>query len=132
AVLLGGRAAELEVFAEFSSGAADDLARATEIARDMVVRHGMDEGIGPVTIEPPQATMLEVAPMVPTRPPVSEALQQRVDEAIRAIVTAGLEQARGVLKRHRDLLERGAQELLQKETLDEAAIGKYAEAIRAA
>ncbi|HSB24175.1 MAG TPA: ATP-dependent zinc metalloprotease FtsH [Burkholderiaceae bacterium] len=130
AVLLGGRAAEIEVFGEFSSGAADDLARATEIARDMVVRHGMDEGIGPVAIEPPQSTMLEVTPVVPTRPPVSEALQQRVDDAIHAIVAAGLEQARAVLKRHRDLLDRGAQELLQKETLDEEAIAAYAQAVR--
>jgi cell division protease FtsH len=90
----------------------------------------MDEGIGPVTIEPPQSTMLEVTPVVPTRPPVSEALQQRVDDAIRAIVSAGLEQARAVLKRHRDLLDRGAQELLQKETLDEEAIRAYSEAVR--
>jgi len=132
AVLLGGRAAELEVFGEFSSGAADDLARATEIARDMVTRHGMDEGIGPVAIESPPSNLLDVAPMVATRPPVSEALQQRVDDAIRAIVANGLEQARAVLRRHRDLLDRGAQELLQKETLDEAAIAVYAQAIRKA
>ncbi|HEX6019043.1 MAG TPA: ATP-dependent zinc metalloprotease FtsH [Burkholderiaceae bacterium] len=132
AVLLGGRAAEMVVFGDFSSGASDDLARATEIARDMVMRHGMDEGIGPVTIEPPRSTFLDVAQAMPTRPPVSEALQQRVDEAVHTLVTTGLEQARAVLQSHRDLLERGAQELLQKETLDEAAIAVYAKAIRVA
>jgi len=130
AVLLGGRAAEMVVFGDFSSGASDDLARATEIARDMVMRHGMDEGIGPVTIDPPRSTFLDVAQPMPARPPVSEALQQRVDEAVHAIVATGLEQARAVLQRHRDLLERGAQELLQKETLDEAAIAVYAKAVR--
>ncbi len=130
AVLLGGRAAEMVVFGDFSSGASDDLARATEIARDMVMRHGMDEGIGPVTIDPPRSTFLDVAQAAPPRPPVSEALQQRVDDAVHALVTTGLQQARAVLQQHRDLLERGAQELLQKETLDEAAIAVYAKALR--
>ncbi|MBE7416964.1 MAG: ATP-dependent zinc metalloprotease FtsH [Ideonella sp.] len=132
AVLLGGRAAELLVFDEFSSGAADDLARATAIAREMVMRHGMDEGIGPVTIEPPQSNLLEVTPMPAARPPVSEALQQRVDEAVRGILWAALGRARALLQRHRELLDRSARELLEKETLDEAAIAVYAQALHKA
>jgi cell division protease FtsH len=132
AVLLGGRAAETLVFGELSTGAADDLAKATDIAREMVVRHGMDPTVGPVAIEPAQQAMLEpVMGLAPQRPPVSEALQQRIDEAIRAIVSAGLEHARTVLQRQRALLERGAAELLDKETLDEAAMRGYQAALRA-
>ena len=61
---------------------------------------------------------------------MSEDTQQRIDNAIHDIVTSGLEQARGILQQHRDLLERGAQELLQKETLDEDAIRGYEQAMR--
>ncbi|HET7527147.1 MAG TPA: AAA family ATPase, partial [Burkholderiaceae bacterium] len=130
-VLLGGRAAEILVFDELSTGAADDLAKATDIARDMVMRHGMDPGVGPVSIEPPASPLLDIAPALgPQRTAVSEALQQRIDDAIRAIVSAGLEQARALLQQHRQLLERGAQELLQKETLDEDAIRGYEQAMR--
>ncbi len=131
AVLLGGRAAETLVFDEASTGAADDLAKATDIARDMVMRHGMDPGVGPVSIEPPTAALLDVAAALgPPRATVSEAMQQRIDNAIHDIVTSGLEQARGILQQHRDLLERGALELLQKETLDEDAIRGYEQAMR--
>jgi cell division protease FtsH len=131
-VLLAGRAAESLVFDEVSTGAADDLAKATDIARDMVVRHGMDTGVGPVAIEPPASALLDTAPAFgPQRPAVSEALQRRIDDAIRGIVAAALDQASAVLRQHRELLERGAQELLQKETLDEEAIKGYAQAMRA-
>ena len=97
----------------------------------MVVRHGMDAGVGPVAIEQPASALLELAPaMALPRPAVSEALQQRIDDAIRGIVSTALGQASDVLERHRELLERGAQELLQKETLDEDAIQSYAPAMR--
>jgi cell division protease FtsH len=132
AVLMAGRAAERLVFDEVSTGAADDLAKATDLARDMVMRHGMDESVGPVTIEPPASPMLDIAPaMAPLRSVVSEDVQQRVDGAIRALVSAGLERARAVLQQHRALLERGAEELMQKETLDEEAIRGYRSALRA-
>ena len=131
AVLLGGRAAEMLVFDEVSTGAADDLAKATDIAREMVVRHGMDPGIGPVAIEPPSSPLLDGTPLMSSpRLAVSEALQERIDDAIRDIVSSGLERASAVLQQHRALLERGAQELLQKETLDEQAIKGYEQAMR--
>jgi cell division protease FtsH len=131
AVLMGGRAAEILVFDEVSTGAADDLAKATDIARDMVVRHGMDESVGPVAVEPPPSPLLDIASaMTPARSAVSEDMQRRIDSAIRDIVSTGLEQARAVLQQHRALLERGAQELLQKETLDEDAIRGYRQALR--
>jgi len=131
AVLMAGRAAESLVFDDVSTGAADDLAKATDIARDMVVRHGMDESVGPVAVEPPPSPLLDIASAIaPARSAVSEDMQRRIDGAIRGIVSAGLEQARAVLQQHRALLDRGAQELLQKETLDEQAIRGYRQALR--
>ncbi len=59
AVLLGGRAAEKLVFGELSTGAADDLARATDIARDMITRFGMDEGLGYIAFEAQRPRFLD-------------------------------------------------------------------------
>jgi len=131
AVLMGGRAAEMLAFNEVSTGAADDLAKATDIAREMVVRHGMDASVGPVAVEPLAPPLLEMAPVMgPSRSAVSEDMQRRIDGAIRGIVSAGLEQARAVLQQYRTLLEQGARELLQKETLDEESIRRYRKALR--
>ena len=124
AVLLGGRAAERLVFNEVSTGAADDLAKATDIAREMVTRFGMDESLGYVAYEPPRTTMLELTPGLAAAPhnAVSEHTQQRIDTAIRELVMGGFERATQVLVSHRDALERCARALLEKETLDEAAM----------
>jgi len=122
AVLLGGRAAEQLMFGEISTGAADDLAKATDLARNMVVRYGMDERLGHVAFEPQRQAMLDVPAGWSNRDPVSEQTQRRIDEAIQGIVMAGFDAAQAVLKDERAVLELGAQALLQKETLDEAAI----------
>jgi cell division protease FtsH len=122
-VLLAGRAAEQLVLGEISTGAADDLARATDIARDMVTRYGMDEGLGCVAFEPPRPTTPGLpAEWGPGAPSLSPDTQTRIDSAIHALVMAGLAQAGTLLLQHRALLERGAQALLERETLDEAAL----------
>lgn len=131
AVLLGGRAAEKLVFDRLSTGAADDLAKATDIARDMVTRYGMDEALGYVAFEPQRQQMLDLPEgMLPRSPPVSQETQRHIDEAIRAIVMAGFEQASGILRANRAVLERGARALLEKETLDEAAIRTLADELQ--
>jgi cell division protease FtsH len=123
AVLLGGRAAEKLVFEVLSTGAADDLAKATDMARDMVTRYGMDEDLGYVAFEPKRQQMLDIpAGVLPQGSPVSEHTQQRIDDAIRGIVMAGFEHAVAILTLNREVLARGARALLDKETLDEAAI----------
>jgi cell division protease FtsH len=122
-VLLGGRAAEKLVFGVPSTGAADDLAKATDMARDMVTRYGMDEDLGCVAFDPQTTQMLELPPgMLAHRPPTSEHTQRRIDDAIHAIVMAGFENASAILESNRDVLNRGARALLEKETLDDAAI----------
>ena len=131
AVLLGGRAAEKLVFGLLSTGAADDLAKATDIARDMVVRYGMNEGLGYVAFDPRRPQMLDLpADMMPRSNPVSEATQGRIDEAIRGIVMDGFARASAVLEANRTVLERGARTLLAQETLDETAIRALAADLR--
>lgn len=122
AVLLGGRAAEKLVFGEVSTGAVDDLAKATDIAREMVTRYGMDEGLGHVAYETQRPHMLEPVGLAPERAPLSEDTQRRIDTAIHALVMQGFGRATAILTRHRAVLERSARALLEKETLDEAAL----------
>jgi cell division protease FtsH len=122
AVLLGGRAAEKLVFGKLSTGAADDLAKATDIARDMVTRYGMDEDLGYVAYEAPRPRFLDVPEMFGGGNRVSESTQTRIDETIRSLVMGVFERATAILEQNRPVLERCAQELLKKETLDEQAI----------
>ncbi len=123
AVLLGGRAAEKLVLGELSTGAADDLAKATDIARDMVTRYGMDEGLGYVAMDPLRPHLMELPEAIlPRAPNTSQATQRHIDQAIRGIVMQGFARASTILAANRAVLERGACALLLKETLDEAAI----------
>ena len=122
AVLLGGRAAEKLVFGELSTGAADDLAKATDIARDMITRYGMDEDLGYIAYEAPRPRFLDVPEMIGGGSRLAESTQTRIDEAIREIIKRVFDRAFGILDKNRPVLERCARELLTKETLDEAAI----------
>ena len=125
AVLLGGRAAEKLVFGELSTGAADDLAKASNIARDMVSRYGMDEGLGYVALEAQRSAMLDLpAAFGQSGPAVSEDTRRRIDEAIRALVMDAFARATAILELNREVLERSARSLLEQETLDEPAIRK--------
>jgi cell division protease FtsH len=122
AVLLGGRAAEKLVFGELSTGASDDLARATDIARDMITRYGMDEDLGYIAFEAQRPRFLDVPEQVAGGCRVAESTQARIDAAIRGIVMGVFERTLGILEANRDILERSARALLEKETLDEADI----------
>jgi len=121
AVLLGGRAAEEVVFGHLSTGAADDLGKVTGIARSMVMRYGMVKSLGHVTYEEERSPFLAV-PGVPQRREYSEETAREIDVAVRGIVEAAYDKALGILKRERAVLERGATELLEKETLAEAEL----------
>jgi cell division protease FtsH len=118
AVLLGGRASEQLVFEHLSTGAADDLAKVTDIARSMVMRYGMQENLGHVTYEAERPSMLGL-PIAPERRQYSEETAREIDCAVRDIVSSAFDKAFTLLKEKRDTLERGAQQLLAKETLVE-------------
>ena len=118
AVLLGGRAAEHIVFNHLSTGAADDLAKVTDIARSMVMRYGMDEQLGNVAYEGERSAFLDVPPAFQARR-FSEDTAREIDRAVRGIVERAFKKAAGILEQRRTTLEDGAQALLQKETLVE-------------
>jgi len=118
-VLLAGRAAEHLVFGHLSTGAADDLAKATDIARSMVARYGMDEGLGHATYEVERPTFLGMPQVGETRS-FSEDTTRRIDAAVRLIVNEAFERASRLLERHRAVLEAGAEKLLEQETLDQS------------
>lgn len=119
AVLLGGRAAEMLIFDEISTGAADDLDKATEIARNMVTRFGMDETLGRVTYQPQRHAFLGEAATPGWQPhDYSEQTAREIDCAVREIVDRAYDVAYGILSKHAELLDQGAQLLLSKETLN--------------
>jgi cell division protease FtsH len=120
AVLLGGRAAEHVVFDEISTGAADDLQKVANIARSMVTRFGMAESVGQVAYESDQGQFVPApgGAVVRTRE-FSEATAREIDAAVKGFVDRAFAQAIQILRDRRAVLERGAQLLLQKETLTE-------------
>jgi cell division protease FtsH len=118
-VLLGGRSAEHVVFDQLSTGAADDLARATDIARSMVTRYGMDAELGLATYETERQSYLGMAPAQEARN-FSEATAEAIDAAVRKIISDAFERAVAILEQHRAVLDEGAALLLSKETLNEA------------
>jgi cell division protease FtsH len=114
-VLLGGRAAEHLAFGHLSTGAADDLSKATDLARNMVTRFGMSGALGPVSYETePNPFLGQVAG---TRRLYSEETAREIDVAVREVVEDGFRRARAILERNRTVLDEGARKLLQQETL---------------
>jgi cell division protease FtsH len=120
-VLLGGRAAELEIFDHLSTGAADDLSKVADIARSMATRYAMVPELGSVAYETSGPNYLGTpgAPM-PQRPAYSDETARQIDIAVQHIVDASFERARSILRRNRVVLEEGARQLLERETLVEA------------
>ena len=127
AVLLGGRAAERLIFGHLSTGAADDLAKATDIARAMVAHYGMDEDLGYVSYEGHRPSFLGQAGGEHRERSYSEATAERMDAAVKRVIDTAFERSLGVLRDNRTLLERSAQDLLAKETLDDAALKQLAQ-----
>ncbi len=126
AVLLGGRAAETIVFDQISTGAADDLAKVTDIARSMVMRFGMDEKLGNVAYEHQPQSLLGTELQMPVLKEYSEDTARSIDLAVRELVAGGFERALALLREQRERLERGAQLLLEHETLTEEDLERLA------
>jgi cell division protease FtsH len=123
-VLLGGRASEKLMLGRISTGAADDFAKATQIAREMVMRYGMDDELGCVSHDSNRGPNFGMNDNLfgSQANPVSEATQQKLDGAIAGLLTRSMERATRILSTNRALLEKCAQELLKMETLDEQAL----------
>jgi cell division protease FtsH len=125
AVLLGGRAAEQLVFEQSSTGAADDLAKVTDIARAMVARYGMEPSLGHMRYDEDPGRFLGGVPGLARAPrDYSEETAHDIDVAVRRLTTQAFERALAVLTERRAVLERGAQLLLERETLTETELAQ--------
>ncbi len=114
--LLGGRVAELLKLDDISTGASNDIQRATDVARDMVTRYGFSEKLGPVNYAESQEVFL--GNDFSSKRAYSEEVQSEIDHEIRTIIDAAFDETRTILSENLDKLERVAQALLAVETLD--------------
>lgn len=117
--LLGGRAAEEIAFDEVSTGAGNDLERATKIARKMVMEYGMSERLGPLTFGKPSGEDLVFLGRDISRDRnYSEEVAAAIDQEVRHFIDSSYEKAVDILTNHRDKLEAVTQALLEKETIN--------------
>ncbi len=123
AVLLGGRCAEELIFDEISTGAGNDLERASDIARRMVGEFGMSAALGPVTYRKKRRpTFLDLQEGSDGDRDYSEATAELIDDEVRRVVVAAHDRALEILRMDRDILEVVAQRLLEKEVVDRAEL----------
>ena len=120
-VLLGGRAAEEIALNTQTTGAENDLERATEIARRMVCEYGMSENLGPVTFGRREEQIF-LGKEISRHKDYSELTAQKIDEEIRRIVLDAYNKTKRLLEENRDKLDRLAKALLEKETLNSQEI----------
>ncbi|MEW6657906.1 MAG: ATP-dependent zinc metalloprotease FtsH [Thermodesulfobacteriota bacterium] len=118
AVMMGGRAAEELHFQEISTGAQNDLYRATDIARSMIREYGMSEKLGPITFERERRPLFLESIMPPGTKDYSEATAQEIDREVANLVERAHSRATEVLEQRRETLEKVARVLLEKEVLE--------------
>ncbi|MGV6849051.1 MAG: ATP-dependent zinc metalloprotease FtsH [Marinibacterium sp.] len=117
AVLMGGRAAEALIFDEVSTGASDDLAKATDIARECVTRFGMISEVGQAVLEDKPGQFLDQHGSMMTAREYSEATAREIDVAVRDLLESAYQKAKSVLSAHMADLKAGAALLLENETI---------------
>lgn len=117
AILLGGRAAEELIFQEVSTGAQDDLLKATDIAKSMIKRYGMSDRLGQVSFERERQSLL-LQQGQPAQPgDYSEDTSREIDAEIRQLIDEQYARVQGILRRQESLLRQAATVLLSKETI---------------
>ncbi|NPA07300.1 MAG: ATP-dependent zinc metalloprotease FtsH [Chloroflexi bacterium] len=114
--LLGGRAAEELVFDDVTTGAANDLEQVTRLARTMVMRFGMSEELGPMTFGRSEE-LIFLGREIAEQRDYSEAVAEKIDREVQRLVRSAYEKAKSILQQYRDVLDRVAEKLLEKETL---------------
>ncbi|MEJ5376537.1 MAG: ATP-dependent zinc metalloprotease FtsH [bacterium] len=116
AVLLGGRVAEEITFQDVSTGAQNDLQRATDLARSMIMEYGMSERLGLVTFQKERRSMFLESPAIPRD--YSEERARMIDEEVEGILSRAHERVKGILEERRELLDKVAKTLLEKEVME--------------
>jgi len=129
--LLGGRIAEEIVFQEVSTGAQNDLQRATDIAQRMVKEYGMSERIGLVTYEAPRQAFLPGVPIAREKA-FSEETAREIDKEVERIIEETYHRARNILIQNRGLLDEMAARLLEKEVLEGEELQGFLNRVRKA
>ena len=115
--LLGGRAAEEIVFDDITTGASNDLERATKMARSMVTRWGMSSKMGPM-VYGQKEELVFLGREISEQRDYSEAVAEEIDGEVRTLIARAYDRARAILKEYRDRLDAIAQRLIEVETLD--------------
>ncbi|BAU64146.1 cell division protein FtsH [Stanieria sp. NIES-3757] len=118
ATLLGGRAAEEIIFGSITTGASNDLQRATDLAERMVTTYGMSKVLGPLAYEKGQQNNFLGDGMMNPRRMVSDDTAKAIDEEVKEIVETAHQQALAILNQNRDLLEQIAQQILEVEVIE--------------
>ncbi len=129
-VLLGGRVSEEIIFGDISTGAQNDLQRATDIAKRMVMEYGMSEKLGPMTYtQEPRSAHLDLGFGARERE-FSEKTAQQIDEEIAGIIDSTHQKVRRILTEERETLERLARILLEKESIEGEELRKFADEVK--
>lgn len=118
ATLLGGRSAEEIVFNSITTGASNDLQRATDLAEQMVTAFGMSQVLGPLAYQQGARPMFLDGGMANGRRPISEETAQAIDREVKAIVETAHQQALEVIRHNRDLMETITMQLLETEAIE--------------
>ena len=126
--LLGGRAAEESAFGEVTTGASNDLERATDIARAMVTRYGMSEKLGPL-VYGQKDDMAFLGKSLGEQRNYSDAVAEEIDAEVRRVVAEAYDEARRILVDQRPALERVAEALLDRETIDGEELARLTAAV---
>jgi len=117
AMMLGGRTAEELVFHEITTGAADDLEKVTQTAKQMVMRYGMSEKLGPRVLGRAH-DMPFLGREMGSEPDYSEEMAREIDDEIRRVIEEAHDRARAVLQEHMDALNKLSGILIERETID--------------
>jgi len=121
AALLGGRAAEEIIFHDVTTGASNDLERATKMARSMVTQYGMSEKLGPITFGE-KDELIFLGREIAEQRNYSEEIARQIDREVRRLVEEAYQTAKNVLITHRDKLVALAERLIHEETVDAATL----------
>jgi cell division protease FtsH len=121
AMMLGGHVAEEQVFGEMSTGASDDLSKATQTARAMVTRFGMSERLGPRTFGH-KDEMIFLGREISEQRDYSEKVAEEIDDEVRRIIDRAHELARKIITENRAKLDQLARKLIEIETLEGDAL----------
>jgi cell division protease FtsH len=123
AMLLGGRTAEEIIYADPTTGASNDIEKATSIARRMVMEYGMSDKLGPMQYGKPAGEVF-LGRDYARQQDYSDEVAAFIDEEVRKLISAAHEEARSILERHSDAMERMVEALIETETVDRGAVAE--------